>query len=117
MRKDGYRLLTDRRSTLTPLTPVAGRRNLETRRKEDPMLRRIALGVLAAVAAAGLAAAVQPAAATPGGETVAPAISGPGAHPALTPIAAASGNAPSTVQDHGFLVCPPPANYDPGTAQ
>jgi hypothetical protein len=102
--------------TPTPLLLVAGRRNLETRRKEDPMLRRIALGVLAAVAAAGLAAAVQPAAATPGGETVAPAISGPGAHPALTPIGTTS-NAPSTVQDHGFLVCPPPANYDPSTAQ
>jgi hypothetical protein len=80
------------------------------------MLRRIALGVLAAVAAAGLAAAVEPAAATPGGGTVAPAISGPGAHPALTPIGTTADKAPSTVQDHGFLVCPPPANYDPSTA-
>jgi hypothetical protein len=82
------------------------------------MLRRIALWVLAAVAAAGLAAAVEPAAATPGGGTVGPAISGPGAaRPALTPIGTTSRNAPSTVQDHGFLVCPPPANYDPSTAQ
>ena len=27
------------------------------------------------------------------------------------------GDVPSTIQDHGFLVCPPPANYDPSTAQ
>jgi hypothetical protein len=81
------------------------------------MLRRTALGVLAALAAASLAATLEPAAATPGGGTVVPGVAGSGAVPAFTPIGATPDTtldkAPATVKDHGFVVCPPPANFDP----
>jgi hypothetical protein len=53
--------------------------------KEDPVLRRAAIGVLATLAAAGLAAAVEPAAAAPG-TTVVPAVTGPGVAPAVTRV-------------------------------
>jgi hypothetical protein len=70
------------------------------------MLRRIALGVLAALAAAALAAAVEPAAATPGG-TVVPSVSGQGANPAVTPIGAVPEKQAPIVIDHGMDMCPP----------
>jgi hypothetical protein len=78
------------------------------------MLRRTALGVLIALAAATLAAAVEPATAAPGSTTVGvPAGTAPGARPALTQIGTTQANA--TAKDHGLLVCPPPANYDPNS--
>jgi hypothetical protein len=85
--------------------------------KDDPMLRRTALGFLAALAATGLAATLEPAAAAPDGATAVPAVADSGAGPAFTPIgttpSTTPGKAPATVKDHGLLVCPPPANYDP----
>jgi hypothetical protein len=81
------------------------------------MLRRTALGVLAALAAASLAAVPQPASAAPGGGTVVPAVAAPGqnAAPAFTQIATTPHKAAVATADHGLLVCPPPANYDPST--
>ena len=76
-------------------------------------VRRTAVGVLAALAAASLSATLERAAAVPGGGTVVgPAAGRPGVRPALTPIGTPA-KAPVTVKDHGLLVCPPPANYDP----
>jgi hypothetical protein len=76
------------------------------------MLRRMALGVLAALAAAALAAAVEPAAAAPGG-TVVPAVTEQGTSPALTPIGSVPEKTPMVVKDHGDDMCPPRANYTP----
>ncbi len=77
-------------------------------------VRRTAFAVLATLAAAFLAATLHPAAAAPaGGTVVAPAVTEPGARPALRPIIATPAKAQATVKDHGLLVCPPPANYDP----
>jgi hypothetical protein len=89
-------------------------RRFDTRRNS----RRVAVGVLAALASAGLAATIEPAAAVPGGGTVAPAVTGHDARPAFTTIVNTPDQAPPrTPQDHGLLVCPPPANYDPTAAQ
>jgi hypothetical protein len=77
------------------------------------MLRRTALGVLAALASAGLAATLEPASAAPAGQTGVPAATAPDTGPAFTPIGTTLNNTPTTVNDHGLLVCPPPANYDP----
>ena len=71
-------------------------------------LQHAALGVLAALAAAALAATVEPASASPTVGTVGSTIAGQDARPAFTPI-----GTQYTVKDHGLLVCPPPANYDP----
>jgi hypothetical protein len=74
----------------------------------------ISFAVLAALAAAFLAATLQPAAAAPAeGTVVAPAVPEPGARPALRPIIATPAKAQAAVKDHGLLVCPLPATYDP----
>jgi hypothetical protein len=73
------------------------------------MLRRSALGVLAALALAGVAAAVQPAAAAPStGYT--PTVSVEGTSPAVAPLAPPAQSRPIP-RSHSNDMCPPPANY------
>ena len=84
-------------------------------RRTAQTVRRTAFCVLATLAAASIAATLQPAAAAPGGGTVVvPAAGHPGARPALNPLGTPAKTA-ATVKNHGLLVCPPPANYDPGS--
>jgi hypothetical protein len=78
------------------------------------MLRRSALGVLAALAAAGVAAAVQPAAAAPGtGYT--PSVSVEGTSPAVAPLGRPAQSRP-VVRSHNDDMCPPPADYRPASS-
>lgn len=79
------------------------------------MLRRLALGVLAALAAAALAAAVEPAAAAPGG-TVVPAVSGPGAAPALTPVGVVPEERVAVMIHEGDEMCSPHYMYVPASS-
>jgi hypothetical protein len=74
------------------------------------MLRRSALAVLAALAVAGVAAAVQPAAAAPStGYT--PSVSVEGTSPALAPLARPESR--PIPRSHSDDMCPPPADYSP----
>lgn len=74
------------------------------------MLRRCAIGVLAAMAVAGVAAAVQPAAAAPStGYT--PSVAVEGTSPALSPLARPESR--PIPRSHSDDMCPPPANYSP----
>lgn len=70
------------------------------------MLRRIALGVLAAVAAAGLAAVVQPAAAAPTTDST-PASMVEGTSPAVAPLGRPAQSRP-LMRSHDDDMCPPP---------
>lgn len=71
------------------------------------MLRRVALGVLAAAAAAGLAVAVQPASAAPStGYTPSTMIEG--TSPAVAPLGRPAQSRP-LMRAHDDDMCPPPA--------
>jgi hypothetical protein len=74
------------------------------------MLRRPALGVLAAMAVAGVAAAVQPAAAAPSTDYT-PSVAVEGTSPALSPLARPASR--PIPRSHSDDMCPPPANYSP----
>ncbi len=70
------------------------------------MVRRIALGVLAAVAAAGLAAAIQPATAAPAKDSV-PITLVEGTSPAVAPLGRPVQSRP-LMRSHDDDMCPPP---------